>query len=220
MAGDDVWVDVSVGRGATCFLGTQSQTKVYRSATGRAARQSVDARIATGAMLVSMPDPVSCFAESVFEQRQRFEMSTDASLIWLEWLTSGRRARGERWAMGRYQSFADVCVGDRLIFRDALRLDQSDGPIDSPHRMGGCDCFATLLLIGPRVAEHAAAILKWAVDQPAKGDGSVLFAVSPVGGGAVVRAAGPGAEVVGWWVRDRLKFLPELLGADPWERKW
>ena len=49
------------------------------------------------------------------------------------------------------------------------------------------------------------------------------FAASPLPGGApgaVLRVAGPDAEHVGRWLRERLTFVPELLGDDPWARKW
>jgi urease accessory protein len=220
LAGDDVRLRVMIGEDATCFLGTQSQTKVYRSIDGRSAKQALWADVATGATLVAMPDPVSCFADAVFEQRQRFDLSAGASLIWLEWLTSGRRARGERWAFRRYESFADVRVDRGLVFRDAIRLDRSDGRIDSVYRMGACDCFATVLLLGPRLRAHAEGVLKWSAKQPVRGEGKMIFSASPLGGGAVMRVAGPCAESVGTWVRDRLEFVPSLLGADPWKRKW
>jgi urease accessory protein len=201
-------------------LTTQSQTKIYRSTAGQPARQSLTARVAEGAFLVSMPDAVSCFADSVFEQRQRLELCSSSSLMWLEWLTSGRRARGERWAFRRYHSTTDVLVANKLIFRDTLRLDQTDGPVDNPHRMGKCDCFATILLLGPRLSSFGSELLKWIANQPMASPDPVMFAASPVADGVVVRVAGPSTELVGRWLRAKLNFLPELLGGNPWERKW
>jgi len=56
-------------------FGTQSQTKVYRSIAGRGAGQSIDATIRDDATLLWVPDPTALFAESIFTQRQRFELA-------------------------------------------------------------------------------------------------------------------------------------------------
>ena len=247
LAGDRIELDVVVERGAGCLLSTQSQTKVYRSAAGESALQGITARLMGDATLVSLPDALVCFAGGDFQQDQRFEMSDTASLLLLDWLTSGRRARGERWAMRRYQARTDVIVGGKLKFRDALRLDESDGPIDGEHRMGRCDCFATVVMLGPKFGAGAKRLLEWASAQQAhswhgfstrahglkphettalplpgatpSADG-VHFAASPLANGVVLRAAGPTTESVARWLRQRLEFLPATLGGNPWDRKW
>jgi urease accessory protein len=219
LSGDRIELELVVESGAGCLLSTQSQTKVYRSAAGESAGQRLGAELQSDAMLVSLPDALTCFAGSAFEQRQRFEMDASASLLSLEWLTSGRRARGERWAMRSVRTRTDVIVDGKVVFRDALRLDESDGPIAGEHRMGRCDCFATVLLLGPKLAMEARRLLDWTSAQPASSEG-VLFSGSPLRDGLVLRAAGPTTESVAGWLRQRLEFLPALLGANPWDRKW
>jgi hypothetical protein len=58
------------------------------------------------------------------------------------------------------------------------------------------------------------------VENEPLGKGNVLIAASPLRDGMVLRAMGPGPEAVGRWLRQRLAFLPELLGDDPWQRKF
>jgi urease accessory protein len=217
---DRIEIDLAVDAGAACLLSTQSQTKVYRAQTCGVATQQMHVRAASDAMIVSMPDAVTCFAGSAFYQRQRFELVRSSSLVMLDWLTSGRRARGERWAFRRYDSGIEVCVDGKLVFRDSLYLDEEDGSIDARHRMGACDCFATLLLMGPRLAEGAAALLAWSSSQPVSRRDCVIFSASPIADGAVARVVGPSTESVGGWIRERLGFVPRILGGDPWARKW
>jgi urease accessory protein len=217
---DRIAIDLSVDAGASCLLSTQSQTKVYRPEARGVATQQMHVRAAPDAMIVSLPDAVTCFAGSAFFQRQRLELSGSSSLLLLDWLTSGRRARGERWAFRRYDSRVDVGVDGKLMFRDCLHLDEEDGPIDAQHRMGACDCFATLLLMGPRFADGAAALLAWSSAQPISRRDPMIFSASPIADGTVVRVAGPSTESVGAWIRRRLEFLPRMLGGDPWNRKW
>ena len=38
--------------------------------------------------------------------------------------------------------------------------------------------------------------------------------------GALLRVGGTGVEAVGRWLRQELGFIAELLGEDPWLRKW
>jgi urease accessory protein len=49
----------------------------------------------------------------------------------------------------------------------------------------------------------------------------LLIAATALGDeGCVVRIAGTSVERVGRTVRDLLRFVPALLGDDPWARKW
>ena len=220
LAGDSVALKVNVGSGASAALLTQASTKVYRRTGAASARQTLSLAVAENATCIVMPDPVTCFAGSAFESRIDARLHGSASLVLLDWFTSGRRARGERWAFERYVSKIDVAIGDRRIFRESLRLDQADGPIDSPFRMGRCDCWAVILLLGPRLAV-ACGNAKQAIDAQAVVAGAtLLFSISPIPGGAVIRVAGPATEVVGRWIRQQLSFLPSLIGNDPWLRKW
>ena len=220
LAGDRIEMDVEVSPRANCLLSTQSQTKVFKCEQEQVTESALTVRVGEDATLACLPDAIMCFRAAAFAQTQRIELSATSSLCWLDWLTSGRRARGERWAFRSYTSCADVLIDGKLVFRDALRLDESDGALDDPHRMGLCDCFATALLVGPRFTTSAAAILSWASSQPVAAGSSLFFAVSPLRDGLVLRVAGPSTESVGKWIRNQMIFIPRLLGDDPWARKW
>lgn len=216
LAGDQVALNVAAGPGTTCFLGTQASTKVYRSPARVPSRQTLDAAVAQDALCVVAPDPLTCFAGAVFEQRQRFDLAPTGGLVLLDWLTSGRRAAGERWAFSRYDSRIDVRIAGRPLVRDALLLDPADGALDRPQRMGRFDCIALLLLVGPPMREPAAAILRFVGGQPVRPGAGLIFSASPLGdGGAIVRLAAADTESAAQWLRDRLEFLPGLLGGDP-----
>lgn len=220
VAGDSIDLSVRVGANATCALATQASTKVYRASLGKAARQVLNADIGPGAACLLLPDPVTCFAGAAFEQRLTFDLAETASLVLVDWLTSGRRARGERWAFAHYLSRIDASVQSKLVFRDSIRLDESDGPIAGKQRMGRCDCFGLVLLLAPQVAAACARILAFTAGQPIARCQDILFCASPLPGGVVIRVAGPQTETVAMWIRQRLDFVPGLLGGDPWARKW
>ena len=220
VAGDHLRLDVRVGTGASLFIGTQASTKIYRSIDGRSCGQELAVDAGAGAMCVIAPDPVTPFSGAIYDQRQRIDLAAGASLVLVDWLTAGRCATGERWAFSRYASRTNVFLAGRPVFRDALRLDASDGSLASVCRTGGFDCFATAVLIGEAVAAHAAALLQTLERAPLRRGGPILFAASPLASGLVLRAAGTGPEVVGRWLREQLSLVAGLLGEDPWARKW
>ncbi|MBI3870294.1 MAG: urease accessory protein UreD [Verrucomicrobia bacterium] len=108
VAGDQTHVSCSVGRNSRCFLGTQSSTKIYRNPEGLPCQHQTVAAVASGGLLVWAPDPVQAFAESIYAQRQKFLLAPGASLVLLDWFTSGRMARGERWQFHCLQSRNEV----------------------------------------------------------------------------------------------------------------
>jgi urease accessory protein len=221
LAGDDVRLSVTAGPGTRAALTTQASTKVYRSgAAGLTSRQSLDATLADGATLAVAPDPVSCFAGARFEQRQTFDLAAGASLLLIDWLTSGRAARGERWAFDRCRTETSVRVDGRLVARDALLLDPADGPVGAAHRMGRFDCLATALLIGPAMADAAARAIGAVGSVRLAKRAPLIAAASPIVGGAVIRVIGVGAEPVGRFLRSLLAPAFAASGGDPWLRKW
>lgn len=220
VAGDEIALDVDVGEGCSCLLGTQSATKVYRSPDGLPAWQTLNVALAEGASCIIAPHPVTCFAQARFVQRQRIEMTASSSLVLVDWLTSGRHAAGERWAFDRYDSRTDVFIDGRHAFRDALLLSEADGPIDAPHRTGGFDCFAYAVVLGSAFAERSKSRVQKIEREPipSAANPPLIFAASPLDGGAIFRVAGVGSEIVGKWLLDQLSLITEALGSDRWSR--
>lgn len=97
VAGDQTKLELRVGNQARCFLGTQASTKIYRNPHALPCSHVTQATVGADALLVFAPAPVQPFAESSYEQRQEFRLAPGAGLALLDWFTSGRAARGERW---------------------------------------------------------------------------------------------------------------------------
>ena len=220
VAGDHVDLHFRARAGTTCWLGTQASTKVYKSRAGVGASQSLHAVVEPGATLFSFPDPVTCFAGARYEQRQRFDVEPGGGLVALDWYTSGRKAHGERWAFDRYAARTDVFVAGDHVLADAVLLDSAQGPHDSKFHTGGFDCFATLAIVGQPVACLAEQVLAAVNAEPLAKSMSPLSGVSPLRGGIILRLAGEGPEAVARYLRRHLYGVEELLGDDPWARKW
>jgi urease accessory protein len=213
--GDAVQLDVEVGDGAACLLGTQASTKVYRCPNGTC-RQELKARVAAGGALVMIPDPVVCFEGARYEQSVAIELAASATLILTDTFTAGRSARGERWDFLHYGARSAVIQNGVPLFLDAILLDPNHGDLRA--RMGRFDAFATVVVVGPSAVPFREAALT--LPEPRRA-GPLVIAASPLGEhGAVVRIAGVSVEAVTAAVRGRLAGLGALLGDDPFARKW
>jgi len=214
--GDAVQLEVEVGPGAAMLLATQASTKIYRSPHGT--RTDFCATIRAGGLLVSVPDPIVCFAGSRHRQLQQFALDSSASLVALDWMSSGRREAGERWLFDEYSTRLAVRREGRLVVHDAVRLHADDG--DLAERVGRFDVIATLVLAGPAVCADAERLVARIDGEPIVRRPNWIAGASPLdGGGCLARVAGRSVEDVGRSIRSFLGFLPALLGDDPWKRK-
>ncbi len=220
LAGDQNRLDVTLGEGAKCFLGTQASTKIYRNPLARPCAQRTRATVGANALLVMAPDAVQPFADSDYVQQQEFHLGNGAGLVLVDWFTSGRKESGECWAFRRYRSRNEIFIDGRCRVLDSLLLEQADGPSGLQQRMGRYHCFASLLMIGPSLAAPAEALLGAIAATELSRRAPLLVSASPVVGGALLRIAGETAEMVRHELHRRLGFLKAFLGDDPWSRKW
>jgi len=220
VAGDETRLELRIGPAARCFFGTQASTKIYRNPARLPCSHTTQAVLERGSLLVFAPDAVQAFAGSSYRQRQEFRLANGADLVLVDWFTSGRAARGERWAFDHFQSRNDVFVDGQRVFVDSILLNPADGPVESAHRAGRFNCFALLLLMGPSLREAAGNWLKEISSSPVERTATLIASASPVQEGAVLRIAGEDVESVSREIKRNLNFLGEFLGDDPWARKW
>jgi urease accessory protein len=216
--GDAIELEVALGPGATACLGTQAETKVYREADAGGASHRVTAAVGEGGLLALLPDPVSPFGGSRYQQLQRFELAAGASLVVLDAVTAGRAARGERWAFAGWRSRNEVRVAGQLVLADGMRLEAGHGP-PVARRLLGVELLATVILVGPRVAPAAREILEAVSGVAAAGDAPVLEAASPLADGVLLRVAARSVEDGMAALRSRLAFLAAPLDGDPLLRR-
>jgi urease accessory protein len=215
--GDAISLRLSVGAGASVLVSTQASTKVYRSPRGSAAEMHAD--VGRDGLLVAVPDPVVCFAGSTYRQIQRVNLAEGAGLVLVDWISSGRRASGERWAFDEYVSRTTVRYHGRLVVHDATALRSTDG--DLATRMGRFDVIAMAVIVGAAMRSEWTALISRLSQRPIVRRADELLAAAPLGEiGCLLRVAGRSVEHVGRQLRQLLGFVPALLGDDPWSRKW
>lgn len=135
--GDAVALDVQVGVGAGLVLATQSSTKVYRGEASQTMRAQVQGHLSV------LPDPLVCYRGASYRQQSEIVLAAGASLVWLDWLTCGRRAFGERWAFASYDARLRIVRGGDVLADDRVLLEG-----DVARAMGRFDVSAVLWLVG------------------------------------------------------------------------
>ena len=220
LAGDQTRLDLNLGAGAKCFVGSQASTKVYRNPGQLPCGHVTRATLASESLLVFSPEPVQAFAESVYVQQQEFHLEPGAALVLLDWFSSGRAARGERWEFAHFQTRNDVFIGGDRAFVDSVLFDPSDGALTATHRGGRFNCFAMLLFMGAAVQDLTARLMIEIAARPIESNASLVCSASPVREGALLRVAGTDMEQVGREIHRHLNPLSNLLGDDPWQRRW
>jgi urease accessory protein len=213
-------LELRIGKGGRCFLGTQASTKIYRNPRRRACGHVTQATVGENALLVFAPDPVQPFTSSSYAQRQTFQLAAGAGLVLVDWFTSGRAARGERWAFDHFQSRNEVFIAGQREFLDSILLNAASGFTASAHQTGRFNCFATLLLLGTPLKDFAEKLTQEISARPVGRRAALVASASAIPGGALLRLAGESVEEVGRELHQHLKFAAPLLGDDPWARKW
>ncbi|CAN5774830.1 hypothetical protein BH11MYX2_BH11MYX2_24280 [soil metagenome] len=210
--GDAVALDVEIDTNATAVVTTQASTKAYK---GRA-HQELRVRVGERANAIVVPDHLVPYANARVVQATRLDLASSASLVLCDILTAGRIAHGEMWACERVDLTLSIMRDGVQRLVDRVVLDRAHGAI--AERLPGIAAIATCVLLGPRVAEHARAVLDRVRETPLVGE--VLIAASPLDEGVLVRLAGPSVEQVIATTRAQLIDACKALGEDPWARKW
>jgi urease accessory protein len=204
---------LDVGAGARVLVATQASTKVYRSL--RPATQTLFGAVGAGGLLVVMPDPVVCFADADFSQQQQYDLKADASLVFVDWMTAGRHATGERWAFSRYASRTRIFRDTRAVFHDAVLLAPDLDSVGS--RMNRFNVWLTAVLTGPlvRVAAEQYAPHR----EPISRTRIVLSASAARRRRAAANGRRASSRLAERSAIGSHSFV-RFSGDDPWSRKW
>lgn len=263
VGGDCMQLVVEVGKECKLLLLSQGSTKVFKTRAGNRAStrfrtsssqptpgglslqavttQSMEVTIAPDSALFLLPDPVTCFRSASYTQVQTFHLAGSASIVLLDWVTSGRRSMDEDWDFLRYYSVNEVFVEGRRVARDVLLLDNSsydtqtasESCLSNPttrspprtlkDRLAPYSCYAMLLLYGPQthgiVTDLQAKYRTISIFKRATPE-RFLWSLTPVddGKGTVIRAAGVDTEDVKNWFKEVLRGLEAVVGINEYRK--
>lgn len=189
--------------------------------------QNLSVCIQKDALLLFLPNPVTCFNDASYDQLQRFKLEEGASLVVLDWITSGRMSVGEVWDFNKYHSINEFWVGGSRLARDVLLLENGTSTLSRASkrlskRMGKYSCYANVFLYGPLTQKTIEALQteydEISVYQISSSPPLVWSLSDNTKGMFVVRVAGLETEAVKIWLKERLKMLAHIVGYDVYEK--
>ncbi|WOG89549.1 hypothetical protein DCAR_0208787 [Daucus carota subsp. sativus] len=240
VSGDSISCEFTIGDGCTAVLTTQASTKVYKCVGSRCSVQIYEARIGIDALLVVIPDPVTCFSTAKYSQKQVFRIMSNSSLLIVDWITSGRHESGEKWDFTHYKSTNHIYLeGDEPLFLDTVLLEQGS-TVTIAERVQDYQVLAMVIILGPKlkhvqtkVQEDVKNMMSEQLQLPATSlrrysapstshsliKPSFLASCSPFGpqgSGVVIRIAAMTTESVYRFLQQQLASLEPLVGVLPY----
>lgn len=171
VAGDTISLSITLDPSTRLTIATQGSTKIFKISSQPlpllhsspndskpnsrylTSHQSLHVLIGTNAALWLGPDPTTPFAGSCYAQKQIFHVARGGSVGFGDWVSEGRRARGESWDLTSWRGRNEIWStwahegkeGRRLLVRDSVILEGEN----IKERMDNIGIFATVILHGP-----------------------------------------------------------------------
>ena len=232
VSGDRIRLRIRCGRNTRLFLGTQSNTKVFRSLGGAAAEQFIVGELEEKSLAVVFPDPVVLQEDSRYRQVQHWHLKPGALLFVVDWFHSGRMDRGERFVFTSFLSELKVSVAGKAVLLDRFAFSPAENIAGSPANFDRYQTMFSAYLVGnpeeERFTRLAAKLLQLKMAEGASLDfdlaqQAAILSVSRVKEGVYILRAMAESRIDLQPLCDAL--LSELatdayLGFHPWKRKY
>lgn len=143
--GDQLTLDIDLGRGAHILLTTPAATRWYKAA-GREARQTVTVSLAAAAIAEWLPQETIVFDQA--QARSRVTVALDATSVYAGWEITclGRRASGELFESGYLKQRLDISRCGRPIWTERLALQAGDRLLRAPMGLNGRHVSGTMIV--------------------------------------------------------------------------
>ena len=119
--------NVKVNKGAGLEIRSQSFEKIFKMDPGKTAGRKITAEVAQDASLIYRPLPCIPFSQSNFSSTTEISLAENSRLIYEDCICAGRCAHGEVFDFTLYKNLIKIYREGRLVFRDNLFLEGSDG---------------------------------------------------------------------------------------------
>ncbi|GFY61084.1 urease accessory protein D [Trichonephila inaurata madagascariensis] len=180
--GDKVNISFKIGHKCSVTSATMSFPKVYCCENGKDSQQHAEYYIDSEALLCVLPDPLVCFKNASYNQSQTFHLASDANLVILDWFSSGRYMRGERWAFTKLKSVTSIFINGKLEFKEAQNI-QNTPFLTIKNAMKAYNIVGTCMIMGYLLEFLTTSILTQLEKCRAYGEKpnpNLLFSVSPL----------------------------------------
>jgi urease accessory protein len=150
VAGDHVAISIRLEAGAAAHVTASAAEKIYRS-TGATTAIAQELSVDRGARLEYLPPETILFDGARLRRHTQIALASGAGFLGGGIIVFGRRARGESFTHGLLHEQWQVSRGGRLVWGDALHLDDAHGGdvaaiMADPACFDGSAACATLIL--------------------------------------------------------------------------
>ena len=146
--GDRVGIAVAVGPDASALVTSQSQEKIYK-AEGLPCEMRTRLEVAEGARLIWAPQETLLFEGARLNRWLEADVAATGVLTIIEAVAFGRLAHGETRVAAALADNWRLRRGGKLVFAEALRIEDAGATLDRAAIGGGARAAATLVRIGP-----------------------------------------------------------------------
>jgi len=204
--GDRARIDLAAAPGARVFVTTQAAEKVYR-ADGALCRIETRLGVEAGGALCWAPQETLLYEGARLERRLEADVAADGSLLLIEAAVFGRLAHGETSVAASLLDRWRVRRAGRLVFAEALRLENAAADLDRPAVGRGARAIAALLYLAPDAPDRLAALREALAGVAVESGGDLDAGASAFDGLLVARAVAPAPEALRAAVEAALRAL-------------
>jgi urease accessory protein len=140
LGGDDLTMEIEVGRGATLVVRTVAASIALPGRLGAASRLSVQVTVGAGGRLLWLPEPLIAAARCRHTTVSTVDLDGDAELIWREELVCGRHGEPP----GDVTLSTVVRRDGRALYRNDVSVGPRHPGWDGPAGFGGARVLATV----------------------------------------------------------------------------
>jgi urease accessory protein len=146
--GDRLEIAVEVEDGAALSVAGQGATRLYPCPPGTAADARISLCVRGAGTLWWLPGFLIPFRDARYAARAEINLDEGAKLAYLEIVTPGRVAMGERFAFRRLDMRLRIVIGGRPRLVERTLLEPRDRPLDLRGSLGDFACAGALVLVG------------------------------------------------------------------------
>jgi len=150
--GDRFQTEVRVGPGASAVVTSQASEKIYRASSGDV-RITNSVSVESGGHIEWLPQETIIFDAARLDRTLHAEVAPGATALFVEATVFGRTAMGESVRTGWLRDRWRVRVGGRLVFAEALALEEDiQARLMHPTALDGGCATATVVCVRPDAA--------------------------------------------------------------------
>ncbi|MGJ8642971.1 MAG: urease accessory protein UreD [Luteolibacter sp.] len=153
--GDKIESEVTVGKGAALALSTPSSSRVFRTRSGMDAVCGQIFSVESGGFLEWIPEVFIPHQGARYVQKTEVELEPDAGLLFIDWISPGRVARGEIFQYENLRWEFDLRLGGKLIARE--RYDMSGEGLEGITAMFEAGHYVSIYVAGEMLENFPAA---------------------------------------------------------------